>query len=126
MVQYNHSAQTSTSGWAESLIIRDLNFELLQVYLLEGDIQSIEDVTLNEFRIKTTDGYYYLNEGLQLFSLPFSKADFNTIWSSPNYYWGYHETQVLSVDHFQSNRYFQMLRCSPVTGFLEMMLSLNA
>ena len=45
---YNHSAQTSygyLGGLGDSLIIRDLNFELLQVYLLEGDIQSIEDVT---------------------------------------------------------------------------------
>ncbi len=121
---YNHSAQTSygyLGGLGDSLIIRDLNFELLQVYLLEGDIQSIEDVTLNEFRIKTTDGYYYLNEGLQLFSLPFSKADFNTIWSSPNYYWGYHETQdiVIRFDtFFNPTDTFQMLPgVSPVTGF---------
>jgi hypothetical protein len=102
---FNHSAQTSygyLGGLGDSLIILDQNFEPLQIYLLEGDIVSMEDVQLNEFRIRTTDKYYVLNESLQLNSLPFSTEDYDGVWSSTKYYWGYQQDQdiVIRFDTF--------------------------
>ncbi len=97
---FNHSAQTSygyLGGLGDSLIILDQNFDPLHIYLLEGDIVSIEDVQLNEFRIRTTDKYYHLNENMQLYSLPFSTADYDGVWSSTKYYWGYRQDQDILI-----------------------------
>jgi len=100
-----YSAQTEfgyMGSIGDSLILLDQNFAPLYTYLLEGDLVSIDDVLLNEFRIKTTEGYYELKEDLMLYSLPFTADDFDQIWSSTNYYWGYQGNQnvVIQWDTF--------------------------
>lgn len=102
---FNISAQTSygyLASLGDSLIILDQNFEPIHIYLLDGDIQSIDDVLLNEFQVRTATGYYELKEDLQVFSLPFSPEVYYPVWSSANYYWGYQqqENKVIQWDTF--------------------------
>ncbi len=91
-IVFEHSLQTSygyVGSIGDSLVIVDQHFQFLQLYLLEGKIEAIEDVQFNEFRIATSAGYYVLKPDLQVYSLPISKLAYFPIWSSPSAYWGY-------------------------------------